>query len=393
MGISVFCLSMKRNIAYIIGILSLIICSLSSEAQNRNPQTPEYIYQNRMSKLDKQTPIKLDYNAQVRAYIDVYLERRRDHLSNIIARSQLYFPIFEEYLSKYNLPQELKYLAIIESALDPKAKSKSGAMGLWQFLYHAGLMLDLNITSYEDDRCDPIKATDAACRYLAYLYQNLEDWQLALAAYNGGIGTVQKAIERAGGKKTFWELAPYMTDEMKAYVPAFIAVNYVMNYYDMHNIVPAKAKYTFNDIDTVYVNISLSFEQISRATGVDRQSLQQLNPQYIKDFIPYDEMPMLLILPKSAINRYIKNEPKLKPDLAPDITGYFGIKNLEAITSVYIVQKGDYLHKIAMKYNTTTEQIMEWNKLTSKDVKIGQKLTIYEYKEISPYFFITQEKV
>lgn len=369
------------------------MCILAACAQNTNPQVPEYIYQSRMAQLDRQSPIKLEYNTQVRAYIDVYLERRRDHLANIIARSQLYFPIFEEYLSKYNLPQELKYLAIIESALDPKAKSKSGAMGLWQFLYHAGIMLDLHVTSYEDERCDPLKATDAACRYLAYLYQNLEDWQLALAAYNGGLGTVQKAIERAGGKKSFWELSQYMTNEMKAYVPAFIAVNYVMNYYDLHNIVPVKPQYTFNDIDTVFVNISLSFDQITRATGVDRQSLQQLNPQYIKDFIPADDMPMLLILPKSAINRYIKNESKLKPDIAPDLTGYFGIKNLEAITCTYIVQPGDYLHKIAMKYNTTAEEIMKWNNMTTKDIKIGQKLTIYEYREISPYFFIVQEKV
>lgn len=374
-------------------LLFFALCAIEAIAQSKNPQIPEYIYQSRMAQLDKQSPIKLEYNAQVRAYIDVYLERRRDHLSNIISRSQLYFPIFEEYLSKYNLPQELKYLAVIESALDPKAKSKSGAMGLWQFLYHAGLMLDLKVTSYEDERCDPLKATDAACRYLAYLYQNLEDWQLALAAYNGGIGTVQKAIERAGGKKSFWELAPYMTDEMKAYVPAFIAVNYVMNYYDLHNVVPVKPNYTFQDIDTVYVNMSLSFDQVVRATGVDRQSLQQLNPQYIKDFIPYDDMPMLLMLPKSAVNRYIRNETKLKPDVSPDLTGYFGIKNLEAIVSTYVVQKGDYLHKIAMKYNTTAEQIMEWNNMTTKDVKIGQKLQIHEFREISPYFFVVQEKV
>lgn len=374
-------------------VMLLALSNIIAVAQSKNPQIPEYIYQSRMAQLDRRSPIKLEYNAQVRAYIDVYLERRRDHLANIISRSQLYFPIFEEYLSKYNLPQELKYLAIIESALDPKAKSKSGAMGLWQFLYHAGLMLDLKVTSYEDERCDPLKATDAACRYLAYLYQNLEDWQLALAAYNGGIGTVQKAIDRAGGKKTFWELAPYLTDEMKAYVPAFIAVNYVMNYYDLHNVVSAEPAYTFNDIDTVYVNMSLSFEQISRATGVDRQSLQQLNPQYIKDFIPYDDMPMLLVLPKTAISRYIKNEMKLKPDVSPDLTSYFGIKNLEAITSTYVVQKGDYLHKIAMKYNTTAEQIMEWNGMTTKDIKIGQKLTIHEFREISPYFFVVLEKV
>ena len=370
-------------------------CCLSATAQTgKNPQIPEYIYVNRMEQLDRQSPIKLEYNAQVRAYIDVYLERRRDHLSNIIARSQLYFPIFEEYLSKYNLPQELKYLAIIESALDPKAKSKSGAMGLWQFLYHAGLMLDLHVTSYEDERCDPVKSTDAACRYLSYLFQNLQDWQLALAAYNGGIGTVQKAIERAGGgKHTFWELAPYMTDEMKAYVPAFIAVNYVMNYYDLHNIIPPKPQYTFADLDTVYVNLSLSFDQISRASGVDRQSLQQLNPQYIKDFIPDDGTPRMLVLPKANISRYIKNEPRLRPDAEPDLVGYFGIRQLEPVEIVHVVEKGEYLHKIAMKYNTTAEKIMEWNNLTDKNIRIGQRLTIMLYREISPFFFVVLEEV
>ncbi|MCQ2227044.1 MAG: transglycosylase SLT domain-containing protein [Bacteroidales bacterium] len=379
---------MKRLATYLI---FLFACVTLASAQGKNPQIPEYIYQSRMAKLDNQSPIKLEYNPQVRAYIDVYLERRRDHLANIIGRSQLYFPIFEEYLSKYNLPQELKYLAIIESALDPKAKSKSGAMGLWQFLYHAGLMLDLHVTSYEDERCDPLKSTDAACRYLSYLFQNLGDWQLALAAYNGGLGTVQKAIERAGGKKSFWELSQYMTDEMKAYVPAFIAVNYVMSYYDLHNVVPNKNEFTFNDIDTVYVNMNLSFDQISRATGVERQKLQQLNPQYIKDFIPFDDTPMILTLPKNAVSRYIKNEPRLKPDIAPDMTGYFGIRHLEAITSLHVVEPGEYLHKIAMKYNTTAEKIMEWNNMTSKDIKIGQKLTIYEYREISPYFFVVRE--
>ena len=365
-----------RRLLIVIAIV--LCCGVGIEAQStKNTQIPEYIYQSRMAQLDKQTPIKLEYNAQVRAYIDVYLDRRRDHLSTILARSKTYFPLFEEYLSKYNLPLELKYLPIVESALDPTAKSKSGAMGLWQFLYHAGVMLDLNVSSYEDERCDPIKSTDAACRYLAYLYQNLEDWQLALAAYNGGIGTVQKAIERSGGKKTFWELAPYLTSEMQAYVPAFIAVNYVMNYYDLHNIVAGEPEYTFQDLDTVYVNMSLGFDQISRATGVDREMLKKLNPQYIKGFIPYDEMPMLLVLPKSSISRYIKNEDKLKPDEKPDLAGYFGSSENQG-TVTHTVQKGEYLHKIAMKYNTTAEQIMEWNGLTSKDIKVGQKLIVHK---------------
>ncbi|MDO4461061.1 MAG: transglycosylase SLT domain-containing protein [Bacteroidia bacterium] len=369
--------------------MTSLMCAHAQGSSGNNPQVPEYIYQRRMETLDKKSPIKLEYNPQVRAYIDAYLVRRRDHLANIISRSELYFPIFEEYLAKYNLPQELKYLAIIESALDPKAKSKSGAMGLWQFLYHAGLMLDLQVSSYEDDRCDPIKSTDAACRYLQYLFQNLHDWQLALAAYNGGIGTVQKAIERSGGKKTFWELAPYLTNEMKAYVPAFIAVNYVMNYYPLHNVVPPTPKYKYEDIDTVYVNLSIGFDQIYRASGVPREDIQMLNPQYIKDFIPYDDMPRLLVLPKSALPRYLKNEPRLRPDVAPDMVGYFGEQIDVKLT--HLVKAGEYLHKVAMMYNTSVEKIMEWNNMSTKDVKAGQKLVIVQQEPAHKFFFVVQE--
>ncbi len=358
-----------------------------------NPQVPDYIYARRMEHLNDLSPITLEYNTQVRAYIDVYLVRRRDHLANILGRAEYYFPIFEEYLSKYNLPQELKYLAVIESALDPKAKSKSGAMGLWQFLYHAGLMMNLKVTSYEDERCDIRKSTDAACRYLQYLYKNLGDWQLALAAYNGGLGQVQKAIERAGGtKKTFWELSPYMTPEMRSYVPAFIAVNYVMNYYQKHNVRPAQPAYTLSDVDTVYVNMSLSFDQISRASGVKRETLQQLNPQYVKDFIAYDGTPQRLTLPRNNIPRYLRSERMLRPDAAPDMTGFFGTPEIVTDTLTHVVAKGEYLHRIAMQYQTTVTDIMNWNGMDTKDIKIGQRLTIYYDREISPYFFVVEEK-
>lgn len=381
----------KRLFLYLMLLALPLLCS--GQQMGSNPQLPEYIYASRMSQLDSQTPIKLDYNPQVRAYIDAYLIRRRDHLANIIARSQMYFPLFEEYLSKYNLPLELKYLAVIESALDPRAKSKSGAMGLWQFLYHAGLMLDLKVTSYQDERCDPIKSTDAACRYLSYLFQTLGDWQLALAAYNGGVGTVQKAIERSGGKKTFWELVPFMTDEMKSYVPAFIAVNYVMNFYDKHNVKPAIPEYAFDTVDTVFVNKSLSFDQVSRAASVSVDVLTKLNPSYIKSFIPYDDSPMLLVLPKANVARFIHNEPKLKPSVAPDMTGYFGESTVEPVQILHVVEAGEYLHKIAMRYNTTAEDIMKWNALTTKSIQIGQRLKVFVYRQKSPFLFIVQEKI
>ncbi len=382
------------RIALPVALLLSLLSPLSTSAQGlgTNPQVPDYIYARRMEKLDQQSPITLEYNTQVRAYIDVYLARRRGHLANILGRAELYFPIFEEYLSKYNLPQELKYLAVIESALDPKAKSKSGAMGLWQFLYHAGLMMDLNVSSYEDDRCDVRKSTDAACRYLKYLYQNLGDWQLALAAYNGGLGQVQKALQRAGGgKKSFWELSQYLTPEMRSYVPAFIAVNYVMNYYRQHNVTPATPAFTLADVDTVYVNMPLSFDQISRASGVKREVLQQLNPQYVKDFIPYDDTPRRLTLPRDNIPRFLRNERQLHPDAAPDLAGYFGNVIIRRDTITHVVEKGEYLHKIAMRYHLTVDQIMAWNNMESKDIKIGQRLTIIYDREISPYFFVVDE--
>ena len=377
----------------LIVFLSIAMCpNVSAQGTGTNPQVPDYIYARRLEHLNDLTPITLEYNTQVRAYIDVYLERRRDHLANILGRAELYFPIFEEYLSKYNLPQELKYLAVIESALDPKAKSKSGAMGLWQFLYHAGVMMNLKVTSYEDERCDVRKSTDAACRYLQYLYKNLGDWQLALAAYNGGLGQVQKAQERAGGtKKTFWELSPYLTPEMRSYVPAFIAVNYVMNYYAQHNVRPAKPAYTLDDVDTVYVNMNLSFDQISRASGVKRDALQQLNPQYIKDFIAYDGTPKRLTLPRNNIPRYLRSERMLRPDVAPDLTGFFGTPKIVTDTLIHVVEKGEYLHKIAMQYQTTAANIMAWNGMESKDIKIGQRLTIFYDREVSPYIFVVEE--
>ena len=264
-------------------------------------------------------------------------------------------------------------------------------MGLWQFLYNAGLMMGLQVSSYEDERCDVRKSTDAACRYLAYLFQNLQDWQLALAAYNGGLGQVQKAIERAGEKKSFWELSEYMTPEMRSYVPAFIAVNYVMAFYERHNIVPNRPDFTIDDIDTVYVNMSLSFEQIERATGVKRKTLQQLNPPYIKDFIAYDDQPKRLTLPADNVSRFLRNEKQLHPDIAPDLLGYFGYAETVRDTLVHLVKPGEYLHRIAMDYKTTAEQIMEWNHLDSKDIKIGQSLTIYHDREVLPFFFVTEE--
>ena len=369
-------------------LLQLPVCGQSTA----NPQLPDYLYASRIEQLNKKTPIKLEYNQHVRAYIDVYTERRREHLSNIIARSELYFPLFEEFLAKYNLPLELKYLAIVESALDPCAKSSSGAMGLWQFLYHAGLMFNLNVNSYEDERCDPVKSTDAACRYLAYLYQNLQDWQLALAAYNGGIGEIQKAIVRSGGKKNYWDLRPFLSEQVKGYVPAFIAVNYVMNHYSSHKITPSNPIIRFSETDTVVLYKTLTFSQISAASGASMELISLLNPSYTKEIVPADEKPVKIVIPKKNVIPFIEKEKMLFPALKPVANIGFWRQH-SPVASKHIVQKGEYFHAIAMKYQTSIDQIMQWNRLTSKNLRIGQQLTIYKYPLSAPFFFIAEEKI
>ncbi len=352
------------------------------------PQFPEWMVTKRMEALNFQTPISLDYNEAVQAYIDVYTVKRRKHLTQIISRSKLYFPLFEEYLDKYNLPMELKYLAVIESALDPRAKSKSGAKGLWQFLYHSGKMFDLEVSTYIDQRSDPVLATEAACKYLQYLYHNLKDWQLALAAYNGGIGVVKNAIERSGGKKNYWELRPFLPEEVRGYVPAFIAANYVLNYYNSYDIANINPQYDFEKIDTVCITHSLSFDQIEQTIGISKDILGFLNPIFTKDYIPVNEQPVPIFLPREYIADFVKLEPVL----------YGTIRNKnnqelskDSVKIVHTVQKGEYFHKIAITYLCTIDQIIKWNNLSSKDLHPGQKLIIYKPKEENPYFFIRNE--
>lgn len=374
----------------LVALLLFILIFTGFGQSTSNPQLPDYLYAKRIEQLDRKTPIKLEYNKHVRAYIDVYTERRREHLANIIARAELYFPLFEEQLAKHNLPLELKYLAIVESALDPRAKSSSGAMGLWQFLYHAGRMFNLNVTSYEDERCDPVKSTEAACRYLAYLYQNLEDWQLALAAYNGGIGEIQKAIVRSGGKKNYWELRPYLPDQVKGYVPAFIAVNYVMNHYESHKIKAAEPLIRFNETDTVVIHKSLTFSQIAEASGTSMDMISLLNPSYTKEIIPVNELPVKILLPRKNILKFIQEEHKLSPAQKPQAN--IGVWRMPSpIPSLHTVQRGEFFHVIAMKYQTTVDQIMRWNNLKSKNLKTGQKLIIYNQPQAQPFFFIREE--
>lgn len=355
------------------------------------PSYPEDTYRKRMAKIDALSPFDLVYNDAVRPYIDMYAKRRRTLTSRMLGLAQLYFPMYEEKLAKYNMPQELKYLSIIESALNPTAKSKAGASGPWQFMYRTGLMYNLNVNSYVDERCDPEMATEAACKYLKYLHSLYNDWSLALAAYNAGPGNVNKAVRRAGGKMDYWSVRPYLPVETQGYVPAFIAVNYIMNYYKEHNIFPTQPKYFNHEIDSVHIKANLTFDQISKVVNVPVEDLRFLNPMYIKDLVPGSAKPYPLNLPRKAVGDFMVNERQLydaleKTVVASGDTAAVPGTNVASEVAVtpttkkqqqYTVIKGDYISLIARKFQVKVSEIMDWNNLKSETLYAGQKLTIF----------------
>ena len=270
------------------------------------PRYPDLYYEFKISELNKTSPVALDFNPYVKAYIELYTIQRRKELATLIGLSQLYFPVFDEALDRNSLPLELKYLTIVESGLNPMAVSRSGAVGLWQFLMGTGNMFDLTVNSYLDERRDPIKSTEAACRYLQYLYSTFHDWQLVMASYNGGPGETRKAIERSGGETDYWKIRPLLSEQAQNYVPAFIAMVYVMNYYADHNIVPVPPSYTYRQLDTLHIRYAVSFEQISEMIGLPVEHIRFLNPVYKKDYIPELGYPAVLILPEDKIEVYLQ---------------------------------------------------------------------------------------
>lgn len=339
---------------------------------------PDYLVESRIEKLNQETPIPLTYNERVQAYVDVYTKRRPDHFSGILARADRYFPLFEEYLDKYELPLELKYLAVIESALDPRARSSSGAYGLWQFLYQASRMFDLEVTSYIDERADPEKATDAACRYLKYLYANFDDWLLTLAAYNGGIGAVKEAIAEAGGERDYWKLRPYLSGQMKSYVPAFIAVSYAMEHYRLHGIQPSEETFSYDDLSTTSVSGGVSFEQISEMTGIPIEILRELNPAYKMDYIPVRSGPAKIVVPTEKMDIFHRRQPCFQTEEMPpgEEPPEFGDTTGRERTD-HIVAPGEFFHEIAIKYQCRVEDLMYWNGLDKKNLHPGQVLEVW----------------
>lgn len=345
------------------------------------PSYPDSVYISRINKLDAQTPIDLTFNQHVKDYILLYASRKRGLTSRVLGLSYIYFPLYEEMLDKYDMPLELKYLSVIESALNPVAGSPVGAKGLWQFMYGTGKVYGLTATSYIDDRFDPYKATDAACRHMKDLYDIYGDWFLVLAAYNSGAGNVNKAIRRAGGTKNYWAIWPFLPRETRGYVPAFIAVTYVMNYAKEHNLYPLHPGILYNGIDSVVVREPLSFEQLHEKLGISIADLKFLNPAYKLGVIPSTpENQYYLRLPREYIGLFINNETALY-----NYRTSKGIEKEKLIAQIklakeqvtHIVKKGETLASIAKKYRVSVSDIKRWNSLTKNYVKRKKRLTIY----------------
>ncbi len=363
------------------------IASIPVQATQRNnkfhyapdsiPVCDPAVIEGRLAKLNAQSPFDLVYNADVQTYINMYTIHNRKSVERMLGLADLYYPMFEEQLDKYNLPLELKNLAVIESALNPTATSHSGARGLWQFMYTTGKMYNLEVTSYVDERCDPYLETEAACQLLQSLYGMFGDWQIVLAAYNAGPGTVLKAIRRAGGgKKSYWEIRPYLPRETQAYVPAFIAANYVMNYHAEHNLFAVMARKTFFDVDTVSVKQQVTFSQLQAVLGVSVDELAFLNPMYKLGVIPVSFTdPYKLVLPVDKVGNFVTNEQAIYNYIKTD-TAMTSLA-ISEVETTHIVKKGETITSVARRYKCSVTDIRAWNGLRSNYLKPGQKLTIY----------------
>lgn len=345
------------------------------------PELPTDTLKARLAEINSRTPFNVEYNPGLERIIKSFLKNRRTSLERLIGLSHYYFPMFEAELDNQNIPLEIKYLAIVESALKPRAKSRVGATGLWQFMFATGKQYGLDVSSYVDERSDPIRSTKAATKYLSKLYEIFGDWDLALAAYNSGPGNVSKAIRRSGGYKNYWNLRGFLPRETAGYVPLFLATMYVMEYADEHGFKAEKPQFNYIQTDTIHVKEMISLDQVSEVTGVKIEELQFLNPAYKLDIIPKIKgKNYTLRLPKKALGVFVNNEAKIY-ELAKaefnkrekPLPQFF--ENESRIR--YKVRQGDYLGKIARKYGVRVSQLKRWNGLRSNNLRIGQRLTIY----------------
>ena len=346
---------------------------------------PDSVYKARLQALP--CVIELPYNERVRAFILRYVKRSPKQVARMMRMSEYYFPLFEDVLGHYDLPYELKYLPIIESALNPIARSHVGAAGLWQFMPATGKLFGLEVNSLVDERMDPLKSTEAACRFLSSMYAIYHDWNLVIAAYNCGAGNVNKAIRRAGGKRDFWSIYPFLPRETRNYVPIFIAANYAMNYGQEHGICKAPIEDKAMVTDTIRTNQRMHLQQISDNLGIEMAELRRLNPQYSRDILPGGSM-YTLCLPADKMGPFIDmqdsiiaykadsliNNRRAEIDMAK-VTSVSGAYRVNGVT-YYKIKRGDTLGGIAKKFHCTVKQLKQWNGLKNDNIREGQKLKI-----------------
>ena len=339
---------------------------------------PDSIYVERIKQMN--SFITLPYNDIVKNYIIKYSEKMPQTIGKILGLCEYYMPIFEEIFNQYDMPEELKAMAVIESAMNPLAVSRVGAKGMWQFMYSTAKIYGLHIDSFVDERLDPVKSAHAAAQYLQDAYNIFGDWNLAIASYNCGAGNVNKAIRRSGGKRAFWDIWPYLPRETRGYGPAFVGALYTMKYYKEHGIKPTAVAMP-EHVDTFHINKMLHLKQVSEVTGAPLEELKNLNPQYRHEIIPGNERDYILRLPYKYTNAFLEHEDSIYRHKA-DI--YFNPVTIKKIKDggdgeriVYRVKSGDYLGKIASRYGTTVAKIKKWNNLKSNNIRVGQRLIIY----------------
>lgn len=345
---------------------------------------PDSVYKARLQALP--CVIELPYNERVRGFILRYVKRSPKQVARLMRMSEYYFPIFEEALGRYNLPYELRCVPIIESALNPMARSHAGAAGLWQFMPATAKLYGLEVNSLVDERMDVYKSTEAACRFLSNMYAIYHDWNLVIAAYNCGSGNVNKAIRRANGKRDFWSIYPFLPRETRNYVPIFIAANYAMNYGQEHGICKAPIEKTMIT-DTICTTRRLHLQQVSENLGIEMEELRRLNPQYSRDILPGGNA-YALCLPSEKMGLYIDQEDSIlsykadslinnrraEIDMAK-VTSITGAYRVNGVT-YYTIKHGDSLSAIAKKFHCTVKQLKQWNGLKSDAIRAGKKLKI-----------------
>jgi membrane-bound lytic murein transglycosylase D len=352
-------------------------------------ELPTPLLKERLAIMDAKSPFNIEYNQGLENIIKSFLKKRKKSFERLMALSEYYFPMFEEGLAKLNVPLEIKYLAIVESALNPKAVSRMGATGLWQFMYQTGKQYNLKIDSYVDERSDPLKATAAAAEYMSKMYTLFGDWDLVLASYNSGPGNVTKAIRRSDGQKNFWNIKDKLPKETQGYVPAFLATMYIYEFHKEHGIVPNRALLPHFATDTVMIKKQMSFDQISDLLDISKTELQLLNPSYKMNVVPYyNDQNHFLRLPQDKIALFTANEKGIytyiqhemdqreKPLYRPR-TLIVKAEKLDLNSKYYTVKRGDNLTEIASKYNVTLADLKKWNKLRRNTAPTGARLKIH----------------